>query len=126
VIPHSAGAHIGLQGGFAIADLPGLPGIVFLDSVADGQTIEDAAIVSQVTQQPGTSRLDDLPACQLAVPRAMCRTATVSSVISYSTRYRPARSLRRSGDPYGNDPAGRGSSASRSIVRNSAAFSVFL
>src|SRR5437763_470823 len=39
VIPYSAGAHIGLQGGFAIADLPDLPGIVFLDSVADGQTI---------------------------------------------------------------------------------------
>jgi hypothetical protein len=47
VIPYSAGAHIGLQGGFAIADMPDLPGIVFLDSVADGQTIEDAAIVSQ-------------------------------------------------------------------------------
>ena len=46
VIPYSAGAHIGLQGGFAIADLPDLPGIVFLDSVADGQTIEDAAIVA--------------------------------------------------------------------------------
>ena len=28
----------------------------------------------------------------------------------------PARSRRRSGDPYGNDPAGRGSSASRSTV----------
>jgi hypothetical protein len=37
VIPYSAGAHIGLQGGFAIADLPDLPGIVFLDSVADGR-----------------------------------------------------------------------------------------
>jgi Domain of unknown function (DUF5753) len=47
VIPYSAGAHIGLQGGFAIADLPDLPGIVFLDSVADGQTIEDAAMVWQ-------------------------------------------------------------------------------
>ena len=49
MIPYSAGAHIGLQGGFAIADLPDLPGIVFLDSVADGQTVEDAAIVSQVS-----------------------------------------------------------------------------
>ena len=46
VIPYSAGAHIGLQGGFAIADLPDLPGIVFLDSVADGHTIEHAAIVA--------------------------------------------------------------------------------
>ena len=51
VIPFSAGAHIGLQGGFAIAELPDLPAIVFLDSVADGQTVEDAAIVSQVTQR---------------------------------------------------------------------------
>jgi Domain of unknown function (DUF5753) len=44
VIPYSAGAHIGLQGGFAIADLPDLPATVFLDSVADGQTVEDATI----------------------------------------------------------------------------------
>lgn len=61
VIPYSAGAHIGLQGGFAIADLPDLPGIVFLDSVADGQTIEDAAIVSQVTQRFDALRAEALP-----------------------------------------------------------------
>ena len=65
VIPYSAGAHIGLQGGFAIADLPDLPGIVFLDSVADGQTVEDAAIVSQVTQRfdaHGCARPEGSPA----------------------------------------------------------------
>ncbi len=61
VIPYSAGAHIGLQGGFAIADLPDLPGIVFLDSVADGQTVEDAAIVSQVTQRFDALRAEALP-----------------------------------------------------------------
>ena len=61
VIPYSAGAHIGLQGGFAIADLSDLPGIVFLDSVADGQTIEDAAIVSQVTQRFDALRAEALP-----------------------------------------------------------------
>jgi len=61
VIPYSAGAHIGLQGGFAIADLPDLPGIVFLDSVADGQTAEDAAIVSQVTQRFDALRAEALP-----------------------------------------------------------------
>jgi hypothetical protein len=61
VIPYSAGAHIGLQGGCAIADLPDLPGIVFLDSVADGQTIEDAAIVSQVTQRFDALRAEALP-----------------------------------------------------------------
>lgn len=43
-----------------------------------------------------------------AMPRAMCRIATASWVISYRTRYLPTRSRRRSGDPYGNDPAGRG------------------
>jgi len=61
VVPYSAGAHIGLQGGFAIADLPDLPGIVFLDSVADGQTVEDAAIVSQVTQRFDALRAEALP-----------------------------------------------------------------
>ena len=40
-----------------------------------------------------------LPAGQPRVPRAMCRIATASSVISYRTRYRPIRSRRRSGDP---------------------------
>ena len=99
VVLYSAGAHIGLQGGFAIADLPDLPGIVFLDSVADGQTVEDAGIVSQVTQ---------------------CLTAIASSVISYRTRYRPTLRRRRSGDPYGNNPVGRGSSASQSIASNTA------
>jgi hypothetical protein len=69
VIPYSAGAHIGLQGGFAIADLPDSPGIVFLDSVADGQTVEDAAIVSQVTQV--TQRFDALRA--EALPRSASR-----------------------------------------------------
>ena len=41
----------------------------------------------------------------LAVPRAMCPIDTTSPLISYSTRYRPTRSRRRPGDPYGNDPA---------------------
>jgi transcriptional regulator with XRE-family HTH domain len=61
VIPYSAGAHIGLQGGFAIADLPDSAGIVFLDTVADGHTVEDAAIVSQVTQWFDALRAEALP-----------------------------------------------------------------
>ena len=40
-----------------------------------------------------------LPAGQPRVPRAMCRIAPASSVISYRIRYRPTRSRRRSGDP---------------------------
>jgi len=35
----------------------------------------------------------------------MCPIDTTSPLISYSARYRPARSRRRPGDPYGNDPA---------------------
>jgi len=38
-----------------------LPGIVFLDSVADGQTVEDAAIVSQVAQRFDALRAEALP-----------------------------------------------------------------
>lgn len=58
VTPYSAGMHIGLQGAFAIADLPNSPTIVFLDTVADGQTVEDATIVSQVTQRFDTLRAE--------------------------------------------------------------------
>lgn len=57
---HGAGAHIGLQGGFAIADLPDSPGIVFLDTAADGQTVEDATIVSQVMQRFDALRAEAL------------------------------------------------------------------
>jgi Domain of unknown function (DUF5753) len=61
VIPYTAGAHIGLQGGFAIADMPDLPGIVFLDTVADGQTVEDAVVVTQVTQRFDALRAEASP-----------------------------------------------------------------
>jgi len=55
VIPFSAGAHIGLQGGFAIAELPDLPAIVFLAAA------DLAAIIAQLDEAreiPG----DDGPA----------------------------------------------------------------
>lgn len=68
----------------------------------------------------GAARCSGLPAGQLPVPRAMCRIAIVSLVISYKIRYRPTRSRSRSGDPYGNAPAGRGSSASWSIASSTA------
>jgi len=36
ILPFSAGPHVGLQGGFTIAEVPEQPAIVFLDNIADG------------------------------------------------------------------------------------------
>jgi hypothetical protein len=62
VIPFGAGPHIGLQGGFTIAEIPDSSNIVFLDNIADGQVAEDEEIVSQVTQRFDALRSEALPA----------------------------------------------------------------
>jgi DNA-binding XRE family transcriptional regulator len=61
VIPFTAGPHIGLQGGFTIAEMPDSSSIVFLDNVADGQVSENEEIVSQVTQRFDALRAEALP-----------------------------------------------------------------
>lgn len=61
VIPFTVGPHIGLQGGFVIAETPDAPGIVFLDNVADGQVSENEEILSQVTQRFDALRAEALP-----------------------------------------------------------------
>ena len=43
VIPASAGAHAGLLGGFVIADLDGSPGMVYLETAAEGQIADSPA-----------------------------------------------------------------------------------
>jgi len=52
-------ARLARQALLARADPPLL--YVFLDSVADGQTVEDAAIVAQVTQRFDALRAEALP-----------------------------------------------------------------
>jgi hypothetical protein len=61
VIPFSAGGHIGLLGAFVIAEMGDLPGIVYLETAADGQTVEDAATVSQVALRFDSLRSEALP-----------------------------------------------------------------
>jgi transcriptional regulator with XRE-family HTH domain len=61
VIPYSAGGHVGLEGAFVIAEMSDSPGIVFLETAADGQTIEDAAIVTQVALRFDSLRDEALP-----------------------------------------------------------------
>ena len=48
VIPYSAGAHVGLQGAFVIADFEGAPPVAFLATATEGQTVEDASAVARV------------------------------------------------------------------------------
>ena len=61
VIPFAAGPHIGLQGGFIIAEMPDSSSIVFLDDIADGQVSENEETVSQVTQRFEALRAEALP-----------------------------------------------------------------
>jgi transcriptional regulator with XRE-family HTH domain len=61
VIPFSAGGHIGLLGAFVIAEMGDLLGIAYLETAADGQTVEDAATVSQVALRFDSLRSEALP-----------------------------------------------------------------
>jgi transcriptional regulator with XRE-family HTH domain len=61
VIPYSAGGHIGLLGAFVIADFDDAPSVVYLETAADGQTVEDAATVAAVVLRFDTLRSEALP-----------------------------------------------------------------
>ena len=66
VIPASAGAHAGLLGGFVIADLDGSPGIVYLETAAEGQIADSPAIVAHAMLRFDALRAE-------AIPRAASR-----------------------------------------------------
>ncbi len=61
VIPYSAGGHIGLLGAFVIAEFGGAPSVVYLETAADGQTLEDAPAVAGVVLHFDTLRSEALP-----------------------------------------------------------------
>ena len=50
IVPYAAGAHIGLQGAFVIADLEDAPSVAFLATATEGQTVEDPAAVARVAR----------------------------------------------------------------------------
>ena len=56
VIPRT-GAHVGLQGGFVMAETPESQ-VVYLDHIADGMTTDSPAIVTQVSTRLDTLRTD--------------------------------------------------------------------
>ncbi len=62
VIPAEAGAHIGLLGAFAIADLAGeSPGIVYFESPDQGRTIRNCVIMANTVLTFDTLRSEALP-----------------------------------------------------------------
>ena len=61
VVPCSAGGHIGLLGAFTVAEMPDLSATVYLENVADGQTIEDSDRVLNVAECFDALRDEALP-----------------------------------------------------------------
>jgi hypothetical protein len=56
VIP-CVGAHVGLQGGFVMAETPDSQ-VAYLDHIADGMTTDSPAILAQVSMRFDTLRTD--------------------------------------------------------------------
>jgi transcriptional regulator with XRE-family HTH domain len=61
VIPFTTGPHIGLQGGFVIAEAADGSTTVFQDNISDGQVSENEEITLQVTQRFDALRGEALP-----------------------------------------------------------------
>ena len=61
VIPYSAGAHVGLEGAFVIADFEDAPPVAFLATAGDGQTIEEPSMVTKVAFSFDRLRTEALP-----------------------------------------------------------------
>jgi transcriptional regulator with XRE-family HTH domain len=61
VVPYSAGAHSGLLGAFVIADFDDAPSIVYLETAAEGETVEESSMVAKVALTFDTLRSEALP-----------------------------------------------------------------
>jgi transcriptional regulator with XRE-family HTH domain len=61
IVPYSAGAHVGLQGAFVIADFEDAPPVAFLATATDGQTVEEPSAVARVALTFDTLRTEALP-----------------------------------------------------------------
>jgi hypothetical protein len=57
----TTGAHCGLAGAFAIADVEGAGEIAYLDTVTDGYIAESAPVVARVALTFNTLRSEALP-----------------------------------------------------------------
>jgi transcriptional regulator with XRE-family HTH domain len=61
VVPYSAGAHSGLLGAFVIAEVDDAPPIAYLETAAEGETVEEPSVVAHVALTFDTLRSDALP-----------------------------------------------------------------
>jgi hypothetical protein len=61
VVPYSAGAHSGLLGAFVIADFDDAAAIAYLETAAEGQTVEESSVVAKVALTFDTLRSEALP-----------------------------------------------------------------
>src|SRR5947208_516841 len=61
VVPSSAGAHAGLLGAFIVADLDSSPGMVYLETAAEGYDTDSPAVVAQAVLRFDTLRSEALP-----------------------------------------------------------------
>jgi transcriptional regulator with XRE-family HTH domain len=61
VIPYGAGAHSGLLGAFVIAEVAEAPSIVYLETTAGGEIVEESSAVARVALTFDTLRADALP-----------------------------------------------------------------
>jgi transcriptional regulator with XRE-family HTH domain len=61
VVPYSAGPHSGLLGAFVIAELDDSPPIAYLETAAEGETIEDPSVLTRLTLTFDNLRSKALP-----------------------------------------------------------------
>jgi transcriptional regulator with XRE-family HTH domain len=61
VVPYSAGSHSGLLGAFVIAELEDAPSIVYLETAAEGETVEDPSVITRLALIFDTLRSKALP-----------------------------------------------------------------
>jgi transcriptional regulator with XRE-family HTH domain len=78
VVPMSTGAHCGLIGGFAVANVDGAGDIAYLDTVTDGYIVESAAMVARVNLIFDTLR-------SLALPRGASRDLIMKRAEEYGS-----------------------------------------
>lgn len=61
VVPYSAGPHSGLLGAFVIAELDDSPPIAYLETAAEGETIEDPSVLARLALTFDNLRSKALP-----------------------------------------------------------------
>jgi transcriptional regulator with XRE-family HTH domain len=61
VVPYSAGPHSGLLGAFVIAELDDAPPVAYLETAAEGETVEELSVIARLALKFDTLRSKALP-----------------------------------------------------------------